>query len=91
MEFNLLEVYETRPNADYPVSKPPHFEKMVEISRVVSSPFPFCRVDLYNVDGKMFFREITFYHVGECNNIQPEEWDFKMGDWIDINSSKIVY
>ena len=89
MEFNLLPVFETRPNADYPVEKPANFERMVEIARKLSAPFPFCRVDLYNVDGKIYFGEITFYHGGGCNDIQPEEWDRKMGDWININSPKV--
>lgn len=90
MDFHLLPVYETRPNADYPVQKPENFERMVEIARKLSQPFPFCRVDLYNVDGQIYFGEITFYHGGGCNNIRPEEWDIKMGDWININSPKIV-
>ena len=89
MDFNLLPVHETRPNADYPVQKPENFEYMVEIARKLSQRFPFCRVDLYNVDGKIYFGEITFYHGGGCNNIQPEEWDYQMGSWIDINSPKI--
>lgn len=89
MEFNLLPVIETRPNAPHEVKKPENFERMVEIARKLSQPFPFCRVDLYNVDGKIYFGEITFYHGGGCNNIQPEEWDLKIGSWIDINNPKI--
>ncbi len=90
MNFNLLPVKETRPNADYVVEKPQNFEHMVEIAKVLSQPFAHCRVDLYNIDGKIYFGEITFYHGGGCNDIQPEEWDKRMGSWIDLNSSKIV-
>ncbi len=89
MDFNLLPVYETRPNADYPIQKPDHFDKMVEIARRLSEPFPFSRVDLYNIDGKIYFGEITFYHGGGCNDIQPEEWDLKMGEWIRLDNEKI--
>jgi hypothetical protein len=90
MDFNLLPVKESRENAPDPVEKPRNFERMVEIARTLSQPFPFCRVDLYNLDGDIYFGEITFYHGGGCNNIQPEEWDLKMGSWIDIHSPKIV-
>ena len=90
MDFNLMPIYETRPNADYPVERPDNFKYMVEVARKLSSPFPHCRVDLYNVDGKVYFGEITFYHGGGCNNIQPEEWDYKIGSWIDLNSTKII-
>ena len=90
MDFQLLPVHETRPNVDYPVEKPENFDFMVEMARKLSAPLVFCRVDLYNVDGKVYFGELTFYHGGGCNDIQPEEWDIKMGSWIDLDSPKIV-
>ena len=89
MNFQLLPVKETRPNTIYPIEKPQNFDTMVEIAKVLSKPFPFCRVDLYNIDGEIFFGEITFYHGGGCNNITPEEWDLKMGSWINLESPKI--
>lgn len=89
MDFNLMPFKETRNNYDGAIEKPENFEKMIEIARTLSQPFPFCRVDLYNVDGKVYFGEITFYHGGGCNDIQPEEWDLKIGSWIDINNPKI--
>lgn len=90
MEFNLLPVWETRPNADYTISKPLNFDRMVEIARKLSAPFPHCRVDLYNVEGNIYFGEITFYHGGGFNDIQPIEWSYKMGSWIDLNSKKVI-
>ena len=90
MDFRLLPVHETRPNAPYEIEKPANFEFMVEMARQLSKPFVHCRVDLYNVDGKVYFGEITFYHGGGCNNIQPEEWDYKIGSWIDLSNPKII-
>ncbi|MBQ9530755.1 MAG: glycosyl transferase [Eubacterium sp.] len=89
-EFNLLPVKETRENYKGKVDKPDNWERMLEIAAKLSEPFPYCRVDLYNVDGKIYFGEITFYHGGGCNDIQPLEWDYKIGSWIDINSPKII-
>lgn len=85
MDFNLMPIKETRDNYNGKVNKPENFDKMVEIARELSKPFPHCRVDLYNVDGKIYFGEITFYHGSGCNNISPEEWSIRMGDWIDLN------
>lgn len=89
MDFNLLPVWETRKHSKNPIEKPENFDYMIEIARKLSGPFPHCRVDLYNVDGKVCFGEITFYHGGGCNDIRPEEWDYKIASWIDINSPKI--
>lgn len=90
MDFNLMPFKETRENYDGEVEKPENFDKMIEVARKLSQPFPFCRVDLYNVDGEVYFGEITFYHGGGCNDIQPEEWDLKIGSWIDIEHPAIL-
>ncbi|MBE6786765.1 MAG: carboxylate--amine ligase [Ruminococcaceae bacterium] len=89
MDFNLMPFKETRENYDGLIEKPENFEKMIEIAKKLSEPFPFCRIDLYNLDGKIYFGEITFYHGGGCNDIQPEEWDLRLGSWIDIENPKI--
>ena len=72
------------------VQKPENYERMQEIAAKLSEPFPVCRVDLYNLDGKIYFGEMTFYHGGCCQEITPEQWDLKLGSWIDLNSPKIV-
>lgn len=90
MEFNLLDIKETRENipAGF-VSSPDNFDKMKEYAAILSKPFPHCRVDLYNIAGKIYFGEITFYHGGGCNDIQPEEWAVKMGEWIDLSLVRV--
>lgn len=86
MDFNLLPVKETRENYLGPeIVKPENWDKMVEYARILSKPFRHCRVDLYNIDGEIYFGEITFHHGGGCNDIQPEEWAYKIGQWIPID------
>lgn len=41
------------------VEKPKNFEKMVELAKELSSPFSYARIDFYNVDGNIYFGEIT--------------------------------
>ncbi|SCI76560.1 Uncharacterised protein [uncultured Clostridium sp.] len=84
MKFELLDVKETRENTPYIIEKPENFEKMIKMASDLSKPFPLVRVDLYNIDGKIYFGEMTFYHGGGCNNIAPEDFDRKMGSWIDL-------
>jgi hypothetical protein len=85
-DFNLLPIVDERENyKGNDIVKPDNWDKMIEYAEILSKPFRHCRVDLYNVDGKIYFGEITFHHGGGCNGIEPEEWALKMGDWIDIN------
>ncbi len=72
------------------VEKPKNFERMKEIVEKLSRPFPMCRVDSYNIDGQIYFGEITFCHGGCCQKIEPLEWDLKIASWIDLDSPKIV-
>ena len=42
------------------VKKPEHFGQMIEIAKKLSADFKFVRVDLYDIDGKVYFGELTF-------------------------------
>ena len=70
------------------VSKPRNYIEMRDIAEKLSHPFPFTRVDLYNVDGKIIFGEITFFHSGGLSVIEPEKWAFKLGQPISIEYAK---
>lgn len=87
-DMNLLPVKVTRNN--FPVElvkKPDNYDEMLEYAERLSGNFPFCRVDLYNVDGQIIFGEITFFHSGGISRIQPEEWKVKMGEFIDLSNA----
>lgn len=83
MDFRLTPITSgTKQDKEVLLSKPKNFELMKKIASRLSEPFPHCRIDLFNIDGNIYFGEITFYHGGGCINIQPEEWALKMGEWI---------
>jgi hypothetical protein len=84
-EFNLLPVKETRENYPLKIKMPDNFNQMVEIAEKLSSGMPHVRVDLYNVKGRIFFGEFTFFHgSGLSNFFVPKEWDKIFGDWIEL-------
>ena len=49
---------------------------------------PFVRVDFYQIDGKVYFGEVTFYPEGGLGSFDPNEWDYKMGEWIRTDEAK---
>jgi hypothetical protein len=67
------------------LNKPNGWSKMVDIAQILSKPFAFCRVDLYNIDGKVYLSEMTFFPNSGVNQFQPEEWALRLGDWIDLD------
>lgn len=84
LEFNHLDIKQKYPNANAPVRKPVTFEKMVEFSKILSKGFPHVRVDFYEVDGNLYFGELTFYHFSGLMPFKPEKWDKILGDYLKI-------
>lgn len=70
--------------ADTLPERPANLEKMIEIARALAVDFEFCRVDLYDVAGEVFFGEITHYPGGGLVRLRPREFDRALGDlWRD--------
>lgn len=78
-----------RPNsrADRDMPKPLNFEKMIEIAEMLSDKIPFLRVDLYEISGKLYFGELTFYPASGFEGFEPLEWDKKIGEWLDLQKN----
>ena len=53
-----------------------------------SAGIPHVRVDLYEVDGRIYFGEMTFFHFSGMMPFIPEEWDYKFGEWLILNDMK---
>lgn len=67
------------------VRKPESFEKMKELSLKIAEDFDYCRVDFYEVNGKIYFGEITFTPGGGMEIFSPIEWDYKIGKLWNLN------
>ena len=53
-------------------------------SRKLSEGIPHVRVDLYNVNGRIYFGEMTFFHGSGLEEFTPEEWDERIGSWLKL-------
>lgn len=71
------------------VKLPDNFDEMVNIARKLSDKMILLRVDLYNVDGKIYFGEVTFYPDAGYNKIEPISYDYVMGKYIELPKEKI--
>lgn len=82
MEFNHLPFTNGHPNAIREVKKPLGFEKMKELAAKLSQNIPHVRVDFYDINGEIYFGELTFFHWSGMTPFEPIEWDYKFGEWI---------
>ena len=62
------------------VRKPQNFDKMIKIAKDLSKDFPHARVDLYNINGEIFFGELTFYDSSGYKGFIPDNFDFILGE-----------
>jgi hypothetical protein len=57
---------------------------MLGIARTLSAGFPHVRIDLYNISGRAYFGEFTFYHEGGWGQFSPSKWDYVFGDCMKL-------
>ena len=80
IDYNKLDVYRSDERKQLnKIEKPKKYDKMVEYAEMLSKKFKHCRVDLYNIDGKIYFGEITFYDGSGYMQYDPDEFDFELG------------
>lgn len=86
VDFNKLNICrcDERPQT-VAVPKPDNYDKMIRLSEILSKEFPHVRVDLYNVDGKIFFGELTFYDGSGYMKFNPDSFDFELGSKFDVS------
>lgn len=84
MDYNHLPFTNGHPNAKILPDKPVCFEEMKLLAARLSKGIPHVRVDFYEVDGNVYFGEMTYSHWGGMMPFEPEEWDYIMGSWIKL-------
>lgn len=84
MDFNLIDLHQGHPHANFPIKKPKCFEEMKQIVTKLSQNMPTVRMDLYEVNGKVYFGEFTFFDSGGTGSFYPFEWDKIFGEWIKL-------
>ena len=88
-EYNLMPFYrrEYKRIIDS-ISKPSNYEKMIEMAEKLSKGFPFVRVDFYNINGNIYFGEMTFTPSGGIGQFEPDEFDIILGEKINLELKK---
>lgn len=89
MNFNLLPFEWVHPNIKTGgVKRPENFDEMKKLAQKLSKGIPEVRVDFYDINGQVYFGELTFYHQSGFAPFSPEEWDLKLGQLLDLTDIK---
>ena len=84
MDYRHLPIKDTYPNSDIPAPKPVCFEQMCQLAAKLSQGIRCVRMDFYEIDGKVYFGEYTFFDGGGFWPKEPYEWEYTLGDLIRL-------
>lgn len=87
-EFNHLPFKQGHPWSTKEIKKPAGFDKMIELAEKLAKGYRHVRVDLYDINGKIYFGELTFFHFSGKTPFIPSEWDEKIGEWLTLPSNQ---
>lgn len=90
MDFNLLKVRTSMESGPDVPPKPAGFDEMATIAKTLSAPFEHVRVDLFDLEGRILFNELTFYSGGGFVKLEPAEWQAEVASWLDVDSYSIA-
>lgn len=74
------------PVSDCAYAKPQNLDLMIKYSEVLTNNMKHCRVDWYEINGKLYFGEMTFFDASGLTPFEKIEDDILLGSWIDINN-----
>ena len=90
MDFNILPINHGFPRRIPEFEKPDNFEDMKKLAAKLSLGIPFVRVDFYNINGKTYFGEFTFFDWGGAHPFVSYEQDLEIGSWLDLPKQKRI-
>jgi len=85
IQWNKTDIMQGVPNSNYEEPIPVNFSEMVKVSETIAKDTKYCRVDLYNVNNKIYFGEITMYPTSGFCLFSKSEHDYMLGKWIDLS------
>jgi hypothetical protein len=81
-KLNVVRVDEKPPLRN--MDKPNNYAELKSVAEKIAGSFPEVRVDLYNLNGKIVFGEITFYDGSGYMKFEPDRFDYELGEKFDI-------
>lgn len=88
--WNILPCRRDDGDVNPDVKKPNNLDEMLKIAKILSKPFPFVRVDFYNVNNQLYIGEMTFHPGCGFESFIPESYNRIFGDMIVLPNKMII-
>ena len=88
INWNKMPFERKYPNSTQKIQKPINYELMIEFAEKLSRNIPFLRVDFYEINGKIYFGELTFFPGSGFEEFRPEKYDRILGDMLELPKEK---
>ena len=88
-DFNFLNFTWGYPCIEEKIDKPQNFDKMFYLAEILAQGTLQLRVDFYEINGKIYFGELTFFDGAGFDKIEPKDWDKKLGDMLILPINNI--
>lgn len=72
------------PKENHKIPAPINFSRMISIAQTLSQGMSHVRIDLYNLSGRIFFGEFTFFHGAGFETFLPAKWNLEFGSLLNI-------
>lgn len=83
-QLNRFPFKSLNPCSEGKLEVPAQLQEMLDFAEELAGDIPQVRIDLYLVEGKIYFGEMTFFHNSGFCKFDPPEWDEKVGSWITL-------
>jgi len=89
-DWNKMDYVCTWPKANGELDAcPENYDEMLRISKILSKPFVFVRVDFFEVDSKLYVGELTFTPMSGIGKFNPSEYNLRLGEMLKLPNINI--
>ena len=85
-DFRPIDLKMVHPKSKKVLKKPQTWEEMKQIAEKLSKGIPIVRMDMYEVNGRVYFGEYTFFPSSGLAPFYPDSWDKVFGDMINLDA-----
>jgi hypothetical protein len=82
--WNLQPFVAVNPSSDQRIARPANLDQMITVAEKLAWGFDFVRVDLYNIEGRIYFGELTFFPMTGLVEFDPKEYGYRFGELLDL-------